>query len=80
MTVSFFRVGFGFKFGYVVFKSASGMRNALKVMDLSTPRVACNANNITSVGIVKWKEEYNNSIIKGNEGFFQSGRKNKFIK
>jgi len=33
------RVGFGFKFAYVVFKNAAGMKNALKTMNLTQPRV-----------------------------------------
>jgi hypothetical protein len=53
------RVGFGFKFAYIVFKNATGMRNALKTMDLTQPRVMSTVEAPIVTGVLKWKREYN---------------------
>ena len=61
------RVGFGFKFAYVVFKTATGLRNALKTMDLSEARILSNNESPIVTGVLKWKREYNESILKDSE-------------
>ena len=57
------RVGFGFKFAYIVFRSAAGMRNALKTMDLSQPRILSTPESPITTGLLKWKREYNEGIL-----------------
>ena len=57
------RVGFGFKCAYVVFKNAAGMKNALKTMNLTMPRVLSTTDAAIVTGVLKWKREYNTGIL-----------------
>ena len=58
------RVGSGFKFAYVVFKTVTGLRNALKKMDLNEARILSSVDSPIVTGVLKWKREYNESILK----------------
>ena len=57
------RIGHGFKCAYVVFKNASGMKNALTKMNLSKPRILSTPETPIVTGVLKWKREYNSGIL-----------------
>lgn len=57
------RVGFGFRFAYVVYKNAAGMRKALSAPDLSRTRIVSQPTDPIPIGIRKWKIEYNSGIL-----------------
>lgn len=57
------RVGFGFKCAYVVYKNAAGMKNAMKTMNLTKPRILSTPETPIVTGVLKWKREYNAAIL-----------------
>lgn len=54
-----YRVGCGFKFGYIVFERPLGVKNAMNKMDLSKVAVASTPENPIVVGVKRWAMEYN---------------------
>lgn len=54
----------GFKVAYIIFKKSSGLTKALNLKDLEP--LSTNKHPI-NVGIDKWKQEYNNSILNHEE-------------
>ena len=61
----------GFKFAYIVFERASGVKNAMSKMNLSKVHVASTEENPILTGTQKWNTEYNDkwvekSLIKEN--------------
>ena len=62
-----YRVGSGFRFAYVVFERALGVKNAMTKMDLSKEVVASTTENPIMVGVKRWAMEYNDQWRKEEE-------------
>jgi len=62
-----YRVGCGFKFGYIVFERTQGVKNAMNKMDLSKVVVASTVENPIIVGVKRWAMEYNELWRKEDE-------------
>eukprot|EP00092_Neocalanus_flemingeri_P012816 GFUD01013809.1.p1 GENE.GFUD01013809.1~~GFUD01013809.1.p1 ORF type:complete len:275 (+),score=107.29 GFUD01013809.1:39-863(+) len=62
-----YRVGGGFKFGYIVFERPQGVKNAMNKMDLSKVVVASTVENPIVVGVKRWAMEYNEQWRKEEE-------------
>merc|ERR1712083_1187904 len=59
-----YRVGHGFKFGYVVFSKPSAQSNCMTKMDVSFPRFCSTEDHPIAVGVKKWCGEYNSLVVK----------------
>jgi len=62
-----YRVGCGFKFGYIVFERPLGVKNAMNKMDLSKVAMASTEENPIVVGVKRWAMEYNEQWRKEEE-------------
>jgi ribosomal RNA-processing protein 7 len=56
------RVGFGFKYAYIVFERPSSVHKTMEKMDVSFARVLSTKEHPIETGVNKWRQEYNNSI------------------
>jgi len=59
-----YRVGYGFKYAYIVFARPSGQLNAMTKMDVSFPRCCSTKEHPIALGVKKWVNEYNSGIVK----------------
>jgi len=55
-----YKIGCGFKFGYIVFERSMGVKNSMSKMDLKKEFIASTEEKPILVGVKRWAEDYNN--------------------
>jgi len=59
-----YKLGYAFRYAYIVFDKPSGQSNAMTKMDVSEPRVCSTEEHPIVLGVKRWCREYNERLVK----------------